>query len=84
MMILRDVSIYWAMFHVIILFLMLFRSRYTRKKTIVATGIGLGLLMAANVAVIIVSGFEVMSKAFLFTCSIPSFIFFYVMSAEEV
>lgn len=36
MIILRDLSIFWAMIHVIFLFLMLFRSRFTRKRTIVA------------------------------------------------
>ena len=83
MTILRDISIYWAMFHVIILFLMLFRSRFTRKKTIVAAGIGMGLLMVVNGAGLIVFGIEALSKVFLFTCSIPSFIFFYVMSADK-
>ena len=83
MTILRDISICWAMFHVIILFLMLFRSRFTGKKTIMAAGIGMGLLMAANFAGIIMFGIETLAKAFLFTCSIPSFIFFYVMSADK-
>lgn len=83
MTILRDISIFWAMFHVIFLFLMLFRSRFTRKKTIVAAAIGMGILMVANGAGLIVFGFEALSKAFLFTCSIPSFLFFYVMSADK-
>ena len=83
MIILRDISIFWAMFHVIFLFLMLFRSRLTRKKTIAAAGIGMGLLMAANGAGLILFGFEALSKVFLFTCSIPSFLFFYVMSADK-
>lgn len=83
MTILRDISIFWAMFHVIILFLMLFRSRFTRKKTIVAAGIGMGFLMVVNGAGLIVFGIEALSKAFLFTCTIPSFIFFYVMSADK-
>ena len=83
MTILRDISIFWAMFHVLILFLMLFRSRFTRKKTMVAAGIGMGLLMVANGAGLIVFGIEALSKVFLFTCSIPSFLFFYVMSADK-
>lgn len=83
MTILRDISIFWAMFHVIFLFLMLFRSRFTRKKTIVAAAIGMGILMVANGAGLILFGFEALSKAFLFTCSIPSFLFFYVMSADK-
>ena len=32
MEILRDLSIFWAMFHVIFVFIMLFRSRYAKKK----------------------------------------------------
>lgn len=83
MILLRDISIFWAMFHVIFLFLMLFRSRFTRKKTIAIAGIVMGLLMAANGAGLIVFGFEALSKVFLFTCSIPSFLFFYVMSADK-
>lgn len=83
MTILRDISIFWAMIHVIFLFVMLFRSKFTRKKTILAAVAGMGLLMAANGAGLIVWGFEALSKAFLFTCSIPSFIFFYVMSVDK-
>ncbi|MDE7405032.1 MAG: GHKL domain-containing protein, partial [Lachnospiraceae bacterium] len=41
------------------------------------------VLMAANFAGIIMFGIETLAKAFLFTCSIPSFIFFYVMSADK-
>lgn len=83
MTILRDISIFYSMFHVIFLFLMLFRSRFTRKKTVAAAGIGMGLLMLANGAGLIIFGLEALSKVFLFTCSIPSFIFFYVMSADK-
>lgn len=83
MTILRDISIYWAMFHVIFLFLVLFRSRFTRKKTVLLAAICMGLLMAANGAGLIIFGFDALSKAFLFTCSIPSFIFFYIISADR-
>ena len=43
----------------------------------------MGLLMVVNGAGLIVFGIEALSKVFLFTCSIPSFIFFYVMSADK-
>lgn len=83
MIILRNLSIFWAMIHVIFLFLMLFRSRFTRKRTIAAAVLGMGFLMIANGAGLILLGFDTLSKIFLFTCSIPSFIFFYVMSADK-
>ena len=50
MEILRDLSVSWAMFHVIFLFIMLFRSRYTKKKTILLALTGMGLLMGLNMA----------------------------------
>lgn len=83
MTMLRDISIFWMMLHVIILFLMLFRSRFTKKKTIVAAAVGMGVLMVANGAGLLIFGIETLSKVFIFTCSIPSFIFFYVMSADK-
>lgn len=83
MVILRDISIFWAMFHVIFLFAMLFRSRFTRKKTIAAAVIGMGFLMFTNGLVLVVFGIDALSKLFLFTCSIPSFFFFYVMSEDK-
>lgn len=82
-MILRDLSAFWSMFHVIFLFIMLFRSRYTKRKTLLLAGIGMGLLMLLNGAGIIVLGFDMMGRLFLFTCSIPSFLFFYLLSADK-
>ncbi len=83
MTILRDLSIYWSMLHVIFLFLMLFRSRYTKKTTILIAGIGMGILMVLNGLILVWSGFEALSKLFLFTCSIPSFVFLYILSADK-
>jgi len=83
MTILRDISIFWGMFHVVLLFIMLFRSRLPRKKTILVAGGGMGLLMILNGAVLLIYGIDVIAKAFLVTCSIPSFIFFYIMSADK-
>ncbi len=83
MTILRDISIFWGMFHVEFLFIILFRSRLSRKKTILAASIGMGILMISNGVGLVIYGIDVLAKAFLFTCSIPSFIFFYVMSADK-
>ena len=83
MEILRDLSIFWAMFHVIFVFIMLFRSRYAKKKTLLLAGSGMGLLMVANGVALIWFGIDVLGKIFLFTCSVPSFILFYVMSADK-
>ena len=78
MTILRDISIYWAMFHVIFLFILLFRSRLNRRKTLLVAGSGMGILMFLNGVGLMLFGIDMLSKVFLFTCSIPSFILFYV------
>lgn len=83
MTILRDLSIFWGMFHVIFLFVMLFRSRYTKRTTILLAVVGMGLLMALNAAGVATFGLESMGRVFLFTCSIPSFVFFYLLSADK-
>lgn len=83
MTLLRDLSIFWAMLHVLFLFIMLFRSRLTRKITLLIAGTGMGLLMFLNGAGLILYGMDALAKAFLFTCSIPSFLLFYVMSADK-
>lgn len=80
---LRDLSILWAMFHVIFLFVMLFRSRYTRRKTILFAVGGMGFLMVLNLVVGWMFGLGFLGKIFFFTCSIPSFVFFYVISADK-
>lgn len=81
--VLRDLSVLWAMFHVIFLFVMLFRSRYNRRRTALLAGIGMGILMMSNMILGWVFGFGFLGKMFFFTCSIPSFVFFYVISADK-
>lgn len=81
--VLQDLSIYWGMLHVIFIFILLFRSRYTRKRTILLALVGMGALMALNGAAGLIVGFDVVGKVFLVTCSIPSFIFFYVLSVDK-
>lgn len=83
MEILQDLSIFWAMLHVIFLFIILFRSRYSQKRTVIIAGIGMGILMLANGIGLWIFGFAVIGKVFLLTCSIPSFLLFYVLSANK-
>ena len=79
----RDLSIYWSMFHILFVFILLFRSRFTRKKTTIVTGICMGVLILLNGGGLAVLGFEVMAKVFLLTCTVPSFILFFALSADR-
>ena len=55
---LKDLSTFWGMFHVIFLFIMLFRSRYTKRKTLILAGISMGMLMLLNGAGLVLWGFD--------------------------
>ncbi len=83
MEILRDLSLFWSMAHVTVIFLMLFRSKYEQRKTVILTTACIGLLMALNMVGLAVLGADVMGKLVLITCSIPSFIFFWFLSKDR-
>lgn len=81
--VLKELSVLWAMIHVAFLFVMLFRSRYTRRRTILFAGVGIGILMLLNIVVGLRFGLDFLGKIFFVTCSIPSFVFFYIISADK-
>lgn len=83
MTILRDLSVLWSLLHILILFMMLYRSRYSRKKTIVLTGITMGLLILLNMVGLILYGAEVMGKVFVLTCTLPSLLVFWLISKDR-
>lgn len=84
MEILRDLSLFWSMIHVTVIFLMLFRSKYEKRKTVILTTASIGILMAINSVGIVLYGVEVMGKLLLVSCSIPSFIFFWFLSRDRI
>lgn len=80
---LRDLSIYWSLFHVALIFVMLFRSRFSRKKTLILAGTGIGILMLLNCIGLTVLGGNTMGRLFLLTCSLPSLIYFWLLSEDR-
>ncbi len=83
MEILRDLSLFWSMAHVVVVFLMLFCSKYEKRKTVILSAAGMGFVMVINAIGIVLYGVEVMGQIFLLTCSVPSFIFFWFLSRER-
>lgn len=83
MEIFRDLSLLWSLFHILILFMMLYRSRYSPKKTFLLTMFTMGPLILFNMAGVAVYGTTVMGKAFLFTCTLPSLFFFWFVSQDK-
>lgn len=81
--VLKHASVAWAMIHVVFLFIMLFRPRYSKKMSILIAGTGMGILMVLNFAGLALLGFETMGKLFLLTCTVPSFLFLYILSKDR-
>ncbi|MCM1101595.1 MAG: GHKL domain-containing protein [Clostridium sp.] len=83
MAVLRDLSILWSLFHILILFMLLYRSRYGMRKTFILTGIFMGPLILLNVAGLALYGAEVMGRVFILTCTLPSLLFFWFVSKDK-
>lgn len=83
MTLLRDLSVLWSLFHILILFTMLYRSRYSKRTTFLLTGIIMGMLALLNVAGIIIYGVQVMGQIFILTCTLPSLLFFWFVSKDR-
>lgn len=83
MTIFRDLSVLWSLFHILILFMLLYRSRYGKRKTFFLTGMAMGPLIALNVAGLIIYGAELMGKVFILTCTLPSLLFFWFVSKDK-
>ncbi|MBQ4649510.1 MAG: ATP-binding protein, partial [Firmicutes bacterium] len=77
---LRDISLIWSLFHVLILFIAFYESRYPRRKTFILTGIFMGGLLILISVLIFIKGALWVSNAAILICTLPSLIFFYIMS----
>ena len=83
MEILRELSLLWSLFHILILFMMLYRSRYPRRKTLFLTGITMIPLIALNLAGVAIYGAQFMGKIFILTCTLPSLFVFWFISEDK-
>ena len=83
MTILRDLSILWSLFHILVLFMLLYRSRYPKRSTVILTVVFMGSLALFNVAGLVRYGTEFMGQIFLLTCTLPSLLFFWFMSKDK-
>ena len=83
MTILRDLSILWSLFHILVLFMLLYRSRYPKRSTVILTVVFMGSLALFNVAGLVRYGAEFMGQVFLLTCTMPSLLFFWFMSQDK-
>lgn len=83
MIILRNISLVWSMLHTLVLFFLLFESRYPKKKTVTVTAATMIPLMAVNLVLGFTVDPEIMGTAMLFTLSLPSLIVFWILAKHR-
>ena len=82
MEVLRELSVLWSLFHILILFMLLYRSRYSRRKTILLTGLAMMPVILLNLAGVAIYGAVFMGKIFILTCTLPSVLFIFLVHVE--
>ncbi len=83
MTLLRDISLLWAMVHVLILFAFLYESRYSKRKTRILVFSVMTPVVILNLIGIAIHGVTFMGQALLLTCTIPSLILYFVMAKNR-
>lgn len=83
MEILKNLSILWAMAHTLIMFLFLFESRYSKKKSITITLLTMVPLILFNVMLFVILGPDNYAALMLLTLSLPSCIVFWYMAKHR-
>ena len=81
--VLRDLSVLWCLVHILILFMLLYRSRYSQKKTLILTTAAMTPVIIVNVTGLMLLGTDRMGRLFFLTCTLPSLFFFYYMSRDR-
>lgn len=80
MAILRDISFLISMLHTIILFLILFKPRFSWRTTILGGVLGGGTLLGVNTLLMLHRGSGIIMSVAFFTCTIPTLLLFLLLS----
>lgn len=83
MTLLRDLSLCWSSLFSLFLFMILFQSRYPKKRTDILTLSLMGPLMLTNLILLFFVGPEKMNTLLLVTCSLPSLVFFWLLAKHR-
>jgi len=83
MTILRDISLVYASIFSLVMLMILFESRYPKKKTMRLTLFLMVPLLLVNFVMLFILGPQKMSTLLLLTCSLPSLVFFLVLAKHR-
>lgn len=80
---LLNISLIWSFFHILILFIAFYETRFSKRKTLILTGILMGGLVVICSTLILAKGVVWFSDYVLLICTIPSLLFFWWMSSQR-
>lgn len=83
MLLLKDFSVFLSLLHALILFILLFDSKYSQKKTIRLSLCAMIPLIIVNIILLFTLGNAAYLRAMLLTCSLPSLIFFFFLAKHR-
>lgn len=78
-----DISTVISMFIVILMFVSLFESRYSKGKYFATLIPFLTLWFALNIGIVVVYGIEVHAKYTLLTATLPSLVYFFIVAKDR-
>lgn len=83
MVVLKDISIIWSLFHTLVMFLFLFESRYPKKRTLTITFATMVPLILINFLLFIILGIDKYGTLMLATLSLPSCVVFWFLAKHR-
>lgn len=81
--ILRDISIIWTLIHCCLMFMLLYESRYSQKKTNIITAVFVIPVIVINLLNVWFFGIETAGNLIVPCCVLPSFVFFFIMAKNR-
>ena len=80
---LRDFSVIWSLVHILLIFMLLSRSRYSLRVTVSLTLCFMGCLILANAFLLKAIKIDSMGRIFVLTCTVPTLLFYYWISYDR-
>lgn len=80
---LRDFSVIWSLVHILLIFMLLSRSRYSLRVTVSLTLCFMGCLILANAFLLKAIKIDGMGRIFVLTCTVPTLLFYYWISYDR-
>ncbi len=79
-LLLEQISVVYCLFHSLIIFLFIYEHRYAKRTFVIAFSLMLTAYVSVSTFIMLRYDINTTGKLLLLTCTIPSFIFYYVFS----